>query len=64
MDFDDEIDIKIQDAGKPIPGKFDLVIVDLYQGDKFPEKFVCPLFASSKKGPLFPKDVSLLKMSS
>lgn len=32
-------DIKIQDAGKPVSGKFDLVIVDLYQGDKFPEKF-------------------------
>ncbi|HKC05029.1 MAG TPA: methyltransferase domain-containing protein [Patescibacteria group bacterium] len=34
-----DIEIKIQDAEKVIPGKFDLVIVDLYNGDKFPEKF-------------------------
>lgn len=27
--------IYIQDAGKPVSGQFDLVIVDLYQGDKF-----------------------------
>ncbi|HTK03209.1 MAG TPA: hypothetical protein VL401_00375 [Alphaproteobacteria bacterium] len=31
--------IYIQDACKVVPGKFDLVIVDLYQGDKFPKKF-------------------------
>jgi len=39
LDLNDGIDIKIQDAYKPIPGKFDLVIVDLYQGDEFPKKF-------------------------
>lgn len=33
------VKIIIQDAGKSVPGKFDLVIVDLYQGDKFPKKF-------------------------
>lgn len=36
---DNDIDIKIQDAAVPVSDKFDLVIVDLYQGDKFPEKF-------------------------
>lgn len=36
---ENDIDIKIQDAAKPVLGKFDLVIVDLYRGDKFPEKF-------------------------
>ncbi|HKB88474.1 MAG TPA: methyltransferase domain-containing protein [Patescibacteria group bacterium] len=34
-----KINIKIQDAEKVVPGKFDLVIVDLYNGDKFPKKF-------------------------
>jgi len=33
------VDIKIQDAAKSISDKFDLVIVDLYCGDKYPEKF-------------------------
>lgn len=33
------LQIKIQDAAKPISGLFDLVIVDLYQGDKYPKKF-------------------------
>ncbi len=38
--LDLEVDkILIQDAGKSVPSKFDLVIVDLYQGDKFPKKF-------------------------
>ncbi|HET7098687.1 MAG TPA: methyltransferase domain-containing protein [Patescibacteria group bacterium] len=31
--------IYIQDADKPVPGKFDLVTVDLYNGDNFPKKF-------------------------
>jgi spermidine synthase len=39
LGLDDRVDIKIQDAYETIPGKFDLVIVDLYQGDKFPKKF-------------------------
>ena len=42
-----DVKIKIQDAGKPIPGKFDLVIVDLYQGDKFPKKFEDEKFLES-----------------
>jgi spermidine synthase len=33
------LEIKIQDAAKPISGRFDLVIVDLYRGDKYPKKF-------------------------
>ncbi len=41
------IDIKIQDAIKIIRDKFDLVIVDLYQGDKFPEKFGSEKFLRS-----------------
>jgi len=41
------VKIKIQDAGKPISGKFDLVIVDLYQGDKFPKKFEDEKFLKS-----------------
>lgn len=36
---EDDVDIKIGDASKFISGKYDLVIVDLYQGDQFPEKF-------------------------
>jgi spermidine synthase len=47
LDFDEEIDIRIQDAEKPIPGKFDLVIVDLYQGDEFPKKFENEKFLKS-----------------
>jgi spermidine synthase len=47
LDLDDNIDIKIQDAYKPIPGKFDLVIVDLYQGDEFPKKFEDEKFLKS-----------------
>lgn len=39
-----EVDIKIQDAGRGVKGSFDLVIVDLYQGDKFPKKFGDELF--------------------
>lgn len=35
----DGIETKIQDATIPVSGTFDLVIVDLYQGDKFPKKF-------------------------
>ena len=42
-----DVKIKIQDAAKPIPGKFDLVIVDLYQGDKFPKKFEDEKFLES-----------------
>jgi spermidine synthase len=34
-----DVDIKIQDAAKPIPDRFDLVIVDLYRGDQFPKEF-------------------------
>lgn len=33
------ITIKIHDADKYLSGKFDLVIVDLYNGDQFPKKF-------------------------
>lgn len=33
------INIKIQDATVPVSGDFDLIIVDLYQGDRFPKKF-------------------------
>ena len=36
---ENDIDIKIQDAAKPVSGKFDLVVVDLYKGDEFPGKF-------------------------
>lgn len=32
------VNIKIGDAGK-FGGKFDLIIIDLYNGDQFPEKF-------------------------
>jgi spermidine synthase len=39
LNLGDDIEIKIQDASKPISGKFDLVIVDLYRGDEFPEQF-------------------------
>jgi len=41
------IDIKTQDAAKPVTGKFDLVLVDLYKGDKFPEKFESEKFLKS-----------------
>ncbi len=34
-----DIDIKISDAYDFSGGKYDLVLVDLYNGDKFPEKF-------------------------
>src|SRR5260221_6439906 len=34
-----KIDTKIADAYKFVNGKFDLILVDLYCGDKFPEKF-------------------------
>jgi spermidine synthase len=50
------LEIKIQDAAKPIPGKFYLVVVDLYQGDNFPKKFESSEFSRlvhgyvSKKG--------------
>ncbi len=37
----------IQDAGASVPGKFDLVIVDLYRGDKFPTKFESDKFLKS-----------------
>ncbi len=47
LDLGDEIDVKIQDAGKPISGKFDFVIVDLYRGDKFPKKFEDEKFLKS-----------------
>ncbi len=33
------VDIKVRDAYKQPSDKFGLVIVDLYQGDKFPKKF-------------------------
>jgi spermidine synthase len=42
-----DVDIKIQDAAKPIPDKFDLVIVDLYRGDQFPKKFEDEKFLKS-----------------
>ncbi len=35
----EDIDIRIGDAKEFISGKFDLVIVDLYNGDEFPKKF-------------------------
>lgn len=41
------LEIKIQDAAKPISDKFDLVIVDLYQGDNFPKKFETEKFLKS-----------------
>lgn len=41
------LEIKIQDAAKPVSGKFDLVIVDLYQGDNFPKKFEDEKFLKS-----------------
>lgn len=34
-----DVNIKIEDAGKLHTDKFDLVIVDLYNGDEFPKKF-------------------------
>jgi spermidine synthase len=42
-----DVDIKIQDAAKPIPDKFDLVIVDLYRGDQFPKEFEDEKFLKS-----------------
>ena len=39
--------ILIQDASKVVSGKFDLIIVDLYNGDKFPEKFESEKFIKS-----------------
>jgi spermidine synthase len=36
---ENRLKIVIGDASKKIPGKFDLVIVDLYTGDNYPEKF-------------------------
>jgi spermidine synthase len=33
------VDIKIADAAKLPKGKFDLIFVDLYNGEEFPEKF-------------------------
>ncbi len=47
LDLDDEIDIKIQDAGKTVQGEYDLVIVDLYRGDEFPKKFEDEKFLKS-----------------
>ena len=44
------VDIKIQDAGKPVLGNFDLVIVDLYVGDRFPENFESKKFLKSLTG--------------
>jgi len=45
------VDIKIHDATKFV-GKFDLIIIDLYNGGKFPEKFMDPKFLSKVKNSL------------
>jgi spermidine synthase len=45
------VDIKIQDASK-FNGKFDLIIIDLYNGDKYPEKFEEPKFLNKIKNSL------------
>ena len=41
-----DLDIKIQDAGQEILGSFDLTVVDLYNGDRFPSKFETKKFLS------------------
>jgi len=45
------VNIKIQDAGK-FSGKFDLIIIDLYNGDQFPEKFQNTEFLNKVKNSL------------
>lgn len=40
-----DVDIKVTDAAKPIRQKFDLVIVDLYQGNSLPTKFTTEQFS-------------------
>lgn len=47
LNSDGDIKIKIQDAGKSVPGSYDLVIVDLYIGDRFPKKFEDEKFLKS-----------------
>jgi spermidine synthase len=42
-----EVEIKIQDAAESVPGGFDLVVVDLYRGDKFPKKFESIIYLRS-----------------
>jgi spermidine synthase len=51
-------DIKIQDAGK-FNGKFDLIIIDLYNGDKFPEKFEDLKFLNKVKNSLEEKGTAV-----
>ena len=51
-------DIKIQDASK-FSGKFDLIIIDLYNGDKFPEKFEDPKFLNKIKNSLEEKGTAV-----
>ena len=47
LNLDGDIEIKIQDAAKFVPGRYDLVIVDLYRGDEFPKKFEDEKFLKS-----------------
>lgn len=47
-----KVDIKIQDAFKLTKGIFDLIIVDIYCGNKFPKKFESEKFLSNIKNNL------------
>ena len=47
LNLDNDFEIKIQDAAKFVPGRHDLVIVDLYRGDEFPKKFEDEKFLKS-----------------
>lgn len=44
-----DVDVKIMDASKFKIGSYDLIIVDLYNGDKYPEKFETVSFLKSLK---------------
>jgi spermidine synthase len=52
------VEIKIADASE-FSGKYDLIIIDLYNGDKFPEKFEIPAFLNKIKNSLTENGVAV-----